>query len=83
MTGENFKRINRKNTTVKRLKAELGNVKEQLSNYIKSEHKKYINDIEEDRNYFNICNNFERRINRLEWLLYCAEYEDNRRRNWK
>jgi peptidoglycan hydrolase CwlO-like protein len=83
MTGENFKWVNRHNTKLEELKAELQNVKTDFTGTWKKIEYNYRFDGNEDINklHENIYK-LEKRIERLEYLIYCTEYEDNRRRNW-
>jgi len=71
-TGENFLRINR-NSTIKTLKEKLNAARENLTNYLKQ------NEWCFDQKAIKL----EKEIELAEYNLYCAEYEDNRRRNWK
>jgi hypothetical protein len=84
LTGENFLRIDRHNSTINNLKGKINKVKNEFDSYMRVQYNKemgYI-DGEPDTDIFVKCHKFEKRIERLEYLLYCAEYEENRRRNW-
>jgi hypothetical protein len=73
MTGENFKRfLGNANRDIKQLKDEVQKSKEIFWQYTKQ------------NNYY--CDEkalkLMKQIEVAEYNLYCAEYEDNRRRNW-
>lgn len=71
ITGENFKRVN-KNRTIEQLKDKLQKEKENLHYYLK------LNDwVYDDKSV-----KLENQIKEIEYQIYCAEYEDNRKRNW-
>ncbi|GAV11341.1 hypothetical protein [Paenibacillus sp. NAIST15-1] len=75
MTGENFKRINRKNSEVEKLKEELENARVAFTNYSKAP--------DEDSWSFDELYRLQNTVINSEYNLYCARYEDNRRRNWR
>lgn len=75
MTGENFKSANRKNTEIEKLKTELDNAKIEYTNYSKNS--------DTDNWSWDKLNSFEETVINLEYQLWCAEYEDKRRRNWR
>jgi len=70
ITGENFKRING-NAEIKKLRDKIQEAKEIFWNYLKQ------------LNYDEKALNLEKQIEIAEYELWCAEYEDNRKRNWK
>jgi hypothetical protein len=72
LTGENFKRINR-NSTIKYLREEVQQARETFWNYMKK-----IGWVYDDK-----ASKLEKEIELAEHNLYCAEYEDNRRRTWQ
>ncbi|MCY9738171.1 hypothetical protein M5X17_31250 [Paenibacillus alvei] len=74
MIGEKFKRVNRKNSEIEKLKAELENARVAFTNYSKAS--------DEDSWSFDELYRLEKVVVNLEYNLYCTEYEDNRRRNW-
>ena len=71
MTGENFKRFNR-NTDLEQLKNAVQKAKETFWNYMKK-----IEWVYDDK-----AIKLEKDIEIADYNLSCAEYEDNRRRNW-
>lgn len=75
MTGENFKSVNRKNTEVEKLKVEIENARIAFTNYSKNS--------DTDDWSWDKLHSIEETVNSLEYQLWCAEYEDNRRRNWR
>lgn len=72
ITGSNFKRVN-SNAEIKRLKEKLEEAREIFWNYLKKIEWCY------DQKALKL----EKEIELTEYELYCAEYEDNRQRNWK
>ncbi|MBU7316093.1 hypothetical protein [Paenibacillus oleatilyticus] len=75
MTGENFKRINRKNTEIDKLKEKLDSAKIAFTNYSK---------VPDESDWsFDELYKLEKVVIKLEHSLYCAEYEENTRRNWR
>jgi hypothetical protein len=75
MTGENFKCLNRHNTEIVKLKNELQNAKITFTDYSKN--------AENNKWNWNELYILENKVKQLEYQLHCAEYEDNRKRNWK
>ena len=75
LTGENFIRINRtsKANELQEKIIELQNERAELQN---------INIIREYGFDEEKHEQLTKRIERLEYLKYCCEYEDNRKRNW-
>ena len=75
MTGENFKFLNRSNSTINNLKNELQKTSVIFTDYAK--------DAENEKWNWKELYRLEDNVKRLEYQLHCAEYEDNQRRNWK
>jgi hypothetical protein len=75
-TGQNFTRIQGQgNSNLNRLKKELEELKD--------ENEKIVKRYKEEGNLDSeLCANIEK-IKYVEWLIYCEEYDDNNRRNWK
>jgi hypothetical protein len=73
LTGENFKRINRSNSDVRILRDKLEEARIKLHYYLK----------DNEYNFDQKALRLEKEIELAEHNLHCAEYEDNRRRNWK
>ncbi len=76
MTGENFLRINRK-SKASELQEKINELHEECAKL------QNINTIREYGFDSEKHKKLIKRIERLEYLKYCSEYEDNRRRNWK
>ena len=75
MTGENFKRVSRKNSIIERLKNDLENAKEAFTSYARNA---------DDENWsWNQFYKLEDDAKMLEYKLECEIYDDNRRRTWK
>jgi hypothetical protein len=72
LTGENFMRIDRDNT-IKYLREEVQQARETFWSYMRKNGWLY------DSKAIKL----EKEIELAEHNLYCAEYEDNRRRTWK
>ena len=72
VTGENFKRING-NATIKILKDTLIKTQQIFWQYLKN------NEFTFDKKAVQLEND----VKLAEYELYCTEYEDNRKRNWK
>jgi hypothetical protein len=71
--GENFKRLNRKRDT--KLEEALEDAKVDFTKYAKNAGTEGWN--------WDELNRLERKVEIIEYELWCAEYEDNRKRNWK
>ena len=74
MTGENFKRINRQSNAG--LKETLAKANEAFTLYAN------LKSVTEEAFSYDKMHKLEREAKIAEYELYCAEYEDNRRRNW-
>jgi len=75
MTGENFKLLNRSNSNIENLKNELQKAKVIFTDY--------ANDTDNKKWDWKEFYKLEDNVKNLEYQLYCAEYEDSRKRNWK
>jgi len=75
MTGENFKLLNRSNGNIENLKNELQKAKVIFTDY--------ANDTDNKKWNWKELHRLEGNVKQLEYQLYCAEYEDNQRRNWR
>jgi hypothetical protein len=73
MTGENFKSLNRSGNTD--LKNKLCAAKEKFTQHIKK--------CGEENWSSDLLNALESNIEKIEYEVWCEEYEDNRRRNWR
>lgn len=78
MTGENFRRFSGNgNSDIKELKNKIQNIKNERAEV------QNINTIKEYGFDSGKHDKLTQQIESLEYELYCVEYEDNRRRNWK
>ena len=75
MIGENFKFLNRHNTEIAKLKNDLQKAGIAFTDYSK--------DVENKKWNWGKLHSLENEVKQLEYQLYCAEYEDNRKRNWR
>lgn len=75
MTGENFMRLNR-NSKKSELQEKIYTLKNECAEL------ENINTIREQGFDSEKHDKLIKQIERLEYLIYCIEYEDNRRRNW-
>ncbi len=82
-TGQNFTRIQgQTGGQLGRLKKQLEELKDENERIIQQYKKLASGEIEEGNLSEKLHKNIEK-IKHVEWLIYCEEYDDNLRRNWK